>query len=284
MTSNTYIILNGEIVEEENALVSPVNRGMMYGDGCFETMKSYSGKFLGWDMHFDRLEAGLTYLNIDLPFNSDQLKAQIQNLLTPNELSHKETMIRLQCWREGGRGYHTDSSSAGWMIQASEISIKEKVVQLTLAKTRCIPSEALERKYKLSNGLNYIQAAQEAKRKSCDDALMLTMCDKISETTSANIFWVKDGQVFTPAIDCDLLPGVTRSLTIELIQSLDIPLEEGVYNVEDIQEAEAVICTNSIKEITEVNALDGIHYKLGHPVVMKIVAGFEQYKNDELSE
>ena len=87
---------------------------------------------------------------------------------------------------------------AHWMIQASEYESNKKELKLAVAQTRCIPSEALERKYKLSNGLNYVKAAQEAARSSCDDALMLTVDGEVSETTSANIFWVNEGKIFTP--------------------------------------------------------------------------------------
>jgi branched-subunit amino acid aminotransferase/4-amino-4-deoxychorismate lyase len=168
------------------------------------------------------------------------------------------------------------------MMQASALSKHQNPINLILAETRCIPSEALERKYKLSNGLNYIKAAQEAKEKSGDDALMLTVAGKISETTSANIFWIKGDKVFTPAVECDLLPGVTRSLAIQVIQSLGIEIEEGVYDLKAIEEAEAVFCTNSLKEISAVQRLDEHRFEVSHPLTQRIGTGFTQFKEQEL--
>jgi len=282
MKNQDAVILNGELVQENQAVVSPFNRGMMYGDGCFETIRSYSGKFLGWEMRFDRLKGGLDYLDIDIPFTSQELEEQILSLLDKNKLSKVDAMIRLQCWRKGGQGYTPSSSKADWMIQASSLSKNENPIDLVLAETRCIPSEALERKYKLSNGLNYIKAAQEARRKSGDDALMLTVKGKISETTSANIFWIMGDKVFTPAAECDLLPGVTRSIVIDVIQSLGIGFEEGVYDLEAIEEAEVVFCTNSLKEISVVQRLDEQIFEVSHPLTQKIETGFKQFKEKEL--
>ena len=282
MKNTDAVILNGEVVQENQALISPFNRGMMYGDGCFETIRSYSGKFLGWDMRFERLKGGLDYLNIDAPFTSQELKEQVLSLLSKNSLSKADAMIRLQCWRKGGRGYTPSSSEANWMIQASALSKHHNAINLILAETRCIPSVALERKYKLSNGLNYIKAAQEAKEKSGDDSLMLTVNGKISETTSANIFWVKGDKVFTPSVECYLLPGVTRSIVINVIQSLGIQIEEGVFDLGAIEEAEAVFCTNSLKEISEVQSLDEHRFEVSHPLVQKIKTGFNRFKEQEL--
>ncbi|MGN8225058.1 aminotransferase class IV [Gracilimonas sp. BCB1] len=284
MSKSVYMILNGELIPESAAAISPLNRGLMYGDGCFETLRSYSGKFLGWNDHIDRLSAGLDYLNIQAPFSSKELKEQVEKLLKQNQLKHAEAMIRIQCWRNGGRGYTPSSKNAQWMIQASKQQTERKDLKLSIAQTRCIPSEALERKHKLSNGLNYIKAAQEAAKRSCDDALMFTVDDKVSETTSANIFWIKEDKVYTPSTKCDLLPGVTRLLVLDVIRSLGLEFEESEYLLSDIRQAEAVFCTNSLMEIAEVLSLDEIRFEVNHPLVMKIKAGFDQMKVKEFQQ
>lgn len=284
MNDSLYMILNGELVTEQAAAISPLNRGMMYGDGCFETLRSYSGHLLGWDQHFDRLSGGLKYLGMEFPYTAQELKSQIEKLLEQNRLDHEEAMVRIQCWRDGERGYASSSRKADWMIQARKFNSKDAKLTLATVKTRCIPSEALERKYKLSNGLNYIKAAQEAHERSCDDALMLTVNDKISEATTANIFWIKDGQICTPSEECDLLPGVTRSIVMDVIRSLGIPLKEVESNRHEIEHAEAAFCTNSLIEIREVSALNDIQFELDHPLVMKVKVGFEQFKVKEFEK
>jgi branched-subunit amino acid aminotransferase/4-amino-4-deoxychorismate lyase len=221
---------------------------------------------------------------MDSHLNSVVWKNQMIELLEANDLSHKEAMIRIQCWREGGRGYTPDSSKVGWMIQASEIKSGNAPLKLMLAETRCIPSSALERKYKLSNGLNYILAAKEAAEQRVDDSVMLTINGSISETTSANIFWIKDDQVFSPAKECDLLPGITRQIIIELIESKSNGFEftEGIFQPEDIKKAEAVFCSNSLIELREVASFADVSFGLNNPLIMKLKESFEQFKRQEL--
>lgn len=284
MTEPDHIILNGELVEEHKARISPLNRGLMYGDGCFETMRYYGGSFLRWNRHFQRLKEGLDYLGINPAFTADKLLEQIFGLLEANDLADSEAMIRIQCWREGDRGYFTDSKKMGWMIQAGElISEEASPLKLTVAKTRCIPSEALGRKYKLSNGLNYIKAAEEASHRQCDDSLMLTLEKMISETTSANIFWLSDDVIYTPSEECDLLPGITRELIMEVIEDLGIQLEEGKFSLDEIKKAEAVFCTNSLIEIKEVGNLDDRSFETQHPVIknLKKVLNNIKYRNGQ---
>lgn len=284
MSDPRYIILNGEITEEQEARVSPLNRGMMYGDGCFDTMRYYAGSFLRWDRHFQRLEDGLEYLAINPAFTADELMEQILKLIGANQLTENEAMVRIQCWRKGGRGYATDSTDMGWMIQTGEAIPDATPLKLTVAETRCIPSAALQRKYKLSNGLNYIKAAQEASLRQCNDSLMLTVDDVISESTTSNIFWVKGDTVYTPSIECDLLPGVTRELMLEVISTSGIHIEEGEFGLEEIQKAETVFCTNSLIEVKEVSSLDDNIFDTDHPMVMKLKARFEQQKVKELTK
>lgn len=283
MKLNPAIVLNGEFVSEHKASVSPVNRGMMYGDGCFETLRLYEGKFLGWANHFDRLSRGLDYLGLDNELSSEKLKELILKLTNENGLLKKQAMIRIQFWRDGGRGYATNSSSTNWMAQVSEVARWVKPFRLTVATTRCIPSQSLDRRFKLSNGLNYIMAAKEADVKQADDALMLTINDKISETTSSNIFWIEEGKVFTPSKDCDLLPGVTRSIVKELCQTNNIPLETGTFQLQRLKNAEAVFCTNSLIELHEVANIDDAEFNASHSLISVIKSHFEDYKEEHLT-
>ncbi|MAO64571.1 MAG: hypothetical protein CL666_06200 [Balneola sp.] len=282
MSKTPVMILNGEFVSEQDAAVSPVNRGMMYGDGCFETLRFYAGKLLGWNQHFDRMKAGLHYLGMEANFDPQELKRSIIRLAQENHLLGKEAIIRIQCWRSGGRGYNPASTQSNWMVQISEISPRYEPMELVVANTRCIPNEALQRQYKLTNGLNYIKAAQEASARNADDALMLTMDKKVSETTSANIFWVKGDAVFTPSEECDLLPGVTRSIVTEVCKNLGISLQEGSFPIKDVLEAESIFCTNSLIEIRDVVSIDEREFDLDHPITIKIRAGFEAYKAEHL--
>ncbi|MDR9415856.1 MAG: aminotransferase class IV [Gracilimonas sp.] len=278
MNIESTMILNGEFIAEAEAKVSPANRGLMYGDGCFETMRLYQGAFLEWHKHIDRLKAGFNYLGLDFSFDDKVLKNSIVKLAEMNHLLDKDAMIRMQFWRGGERGYMTTSDQVHWMVQISDISLESDYINLIVADTRCIPSIALDRKYKLSNGLNYVIAAQEARKKEVNDALMLTTDMKISETTSANIFWVRDNTVFTPDVNCDLLPGVTRDLILKICEENLIPFKEGEFFLDEILKADAVFCTNSLIEIQPVISIDSTNFNINHILVQDLISHFEKFR------
>ena len=242
-----FININGTLFPEEQASLPATSRAVFYGDGCFETLVSYKGKFLHFEDHFARLQSGLKYLEMNLDLTKDQLKSEVQKLLEKNELEGEDSVVRIQCYREGHSGYFDISDRSGFIISNRSIPERSESLNLKTVSIPAIPSAALERKVKLSNSINYIKAVQEAKKKGGDDGLMVTVDSKISETTISNIFWIKGSQVFTPSVNCDLLPGVTRSILIELInQDLELELIEGAFGLEDIYSAEAVFFTNSV--------------------------------------
>lgn len=256
----------------------------MYGDGCFETLKSYQAKFLGWKAHFTRLVGGLNYLGMELPISSEELKQEVLDLLKVNNLMANEAMVRIQCWREGERGYKSTSHSSSRLIQVSSYDQPQNPIDLITAKTRCIPSEALERKHKLSNGLNYIKAAQEADVSQKDDALMLTMGGFVSETTIANVFWVKDEIFYTPSEECDLLPGITRGIVLGIIQDIGHPLKVGKFKPNSFYEADFAFCTNSLIEIREIGSVDDNQFKTGQDIILDVHASFQAYKSKALTQ
>lgn len=280
-----FVCFNGEILQEKEVRVSPLNRGMMYGDGCFETFRSYAGKFLGYDLHFTRLTDAFEYLSMDLPFDRDYLKSKIRELISRNKLDTVDSMIRVQCWRKGGRGYKTESRECEWIITVGEISDRfSHPSKLVTTKIPVLPSRALSRDFKLSNGLNYIIASDEAAKDDADDVVMLTMDDFVSETTIANMFWGNEDQIFTPSVDCDLLPGVTRELVIQATKESGFQIEEGKYLIEDLMAADFVFTTNSLSEIRPVQSINSMNFDTQHFLLKNLQSLFEEFKLRNLRE
>lgn len=274
-----FININGTLIPEEQASLPATSRAISYGDGCFETFVSYKGKFLLFEDHFARLQSGLKYLEMNLDLTKAQLKSEVQKLLDKNELEDEDSVVRIQCYREGGSGYFDISDRSGFIISNRLIPERPESIKLKTVSIPTIPSIALERKVKLSNSINYIKAAQEAKKKGGDDALMLTIDKNISETTISNIFWIKGNQVFTPSLNCDLLPGVTRSILIALIsQDSELKLVEGEFKLEEVYSAESVFCTNSVMEMKSVSGVDDYSYQADYSIVEKLKDDFKVYK------
>lgn len=280
-----FVCFNGSILQEKEVKISPLNRGIMYGDGCFETFKGYSGRFLHIEKNFKRLCEAALYLKIDIKLTLHQFYHHVIELIEANQHTEKQVIIRFQCWRKGKRGYKTENSGCNWVITSQEIlNHKSKPVQLIIAETPAIPTNTLNRRVKLSNGINYIIAAQEAIKKNAEDALMLTVNGYISETTNSNIFWGKGDSMYTPSLDCDLLPGFSRNLIINMLKNNRYTLKIGQYTVDDIMNADFAFTTNSISEIRSVESIDDTIFSSKHNVIATIYSLFEVEKNRMLKK
>ncbi|HEX6982566.1 MAG TPA: aminotransferase class IV [Balneolaceae bacterium] len=284
MKDNERIIYDSRLISAGEAVAPAHSRGLMYGDGLFETFRTYSAKTFLLEQHLKRLKEGLNLLKI--PFPSDlaieNLKPLIFRLLKAKDLSNDDAIIRIQVWRDGERGYMPDTSAnSHFSIIASKCPKIFKKPVLATVETRRIPSVALPSTYKFSNGINYILAANEAVDKGADDVLMQTTNGKISETTIANIFWIKGDKIFTPSIDCDLIPGITRSILIDL--SADgLSLDVGEFELNAILEADAVFMTNSVREILPVKAVNDHYFDIENDIIKELKNRFVNFRDEHL--
>jgi|GEM_PF-281876 len=153
---------------------------------------------------------------------------------------------------------------------------------LVTSRYRRIPDAALPVGVKWTNGINYILAAAEAQRRGADDALMLTVDGHLSETTVANLFWEESGTVYTPSAECDLLPGITRGILLELIDEAGIPLKTGQFEPSALHRADAVWICNSVRGICPVKKIDGRGYPVESSLLADITGRYESFKRGRM--
>jgi branched-subunit amino acid aminotransferase/4-amino-4-deoxychorismate lyase len=287
MSSNAqYVMVDGALKETDQPAVSATSRGLMYGDGCFETFCSYSGQFFKLSEHLQRLENGLSFLGIGYheDLRSPNLDDLICKLLKKNDLNSTRAVVRLQVWREGSRGYATDSSESSYSITVSKYENRKKDYTLATVPIRRIPSSAQPAEFKFTNGINYITAARQALEKGADDALMQTLDGSISETTIANVFWMKNEQVYTPSEKCEMLPGVTRSSVINFLRNeMDVKVNTGAYDLNDCKQADRMWVCNSVKEIQAVARLDKTSFPTTDSFYDVLKSGFKRHLENQFS-
>ena len=285
--SDRFVTVDGVIMESNEPAVSVNSRGLMYGDGCFETFCVYTGRSFKLKEHIKRLRSGLDFLQIEYPqeLEIEKVWPKIYELLNRNNLHQTKAIVRLQVWRQGGRGYSTESVASHYSIMCSKLNKPDtNSYRLATVDVKRIPSISLPSQYKFANGLNYITAANQAKHKEADDALMTTVDGWISETTIANIFWLKEDVVFTPSEACDILPGITRRIILGLLKNqLNIAVKEGTFGMDEIKKAELVFICNSVKEIVPIAGIDETQFDTRHPLLEKMQSCFKAYRNRQLS-
>ncbi|SMO68824.1 aminotransferase class IV [Fodinibius sediminis] len=270
----SWILFDGMLKPASSPVIPADSRGLMYGDGAFETIRVYRGSTLLLENHLDRLNRGLHALGMDQLDRTRKktLEGKLYQLLRKNDLLSRDAIIRLQFWRKGGRGYHAVDGHSRYAAVASVCpDYRQYYPVLATVSTRRIPSGCLPSEGKFTNGINYILAAREAADKGADDALMQTVDGAVSETTIANICWIKGTSIFTPSLQCDLLPGITRNIMLDIVnRNSELEMREGIYSVESLYKAEAVVLCNSVREIMAVSKVDGHVFETDHPVVSEL--------------
>lgn len=282
---DSKVVLNGEILDEDRACVPATSRGVKYGDGCFETLRAYNGQFLALGQHLKRLREGLEFLSIVSPniVEKNEFTRQTDKLLKVNNLFKTEAVVRLQVWREGGRGYRSTSTQAGYVLTANTYDSPQSSLHLATVETKRTPSTAVPSSYKLSSGLNHIIAAKQAAVQGADDALVETVDGFVAETTIANIFWKRGNQVYTPSVGCDILPGVTRNIICHILNDrLGVELQESQFTVGDIKNADAVWVCNSLREIQQVIRIDDTRFNNESPFIQLLKNEFATYRKEQL--
>jgi aminodeoxychorismate lyase len=267
-------MLNGRLVTRYRATVSVFDRGFLYGDGLFETIRVAGGKPFLWREHLRRLGNGAKFLGIKIPFTRQQLKAQAAKLIARNRLP--DSLLRITLSRGvGPRGYSpkgADSPTLVMTLDRAPVPAQSRMQQWSVitADIRLPEGEALAQ-FKTCNKLAQILARSRADAAGAHEALLLNTKGEVVEGAAGNLFWVKDGCVMTPPLHSGILAGVTRQAVLDICKKLGIPLRQNATTPEELAKAEGVFLSLSSLGVVEVVSLDGLRLRTS-PLTAKIHA------------
>lgn len=269
----TWVLLNDRLVAAAEACVSVFDRGFMYGDGVFETLRAYRGHPFRLAAHLDRLQASASAIRLDLPYPSERMAADIRTVLTRNDLDGVDAVVRVSVSR--GRGARGPSlagvSNPTYVVTAepvpeSVVDRRTAGVRLGIVNTRRVSGRALPTHAKHANYLNAILAHAEATAAGADDGLLLDSSGKVAECTGSNIFLVNGARLLTPDLKTGILPGITRELVLEICASNGFSADQARIDPAVLDDVEEVFITNSVSELVPVRAVDGRAYPVPGPV------------------
>ncbi len=279
----SWVCVNGEFVLDTDAKVSVWDHGYLYGDGLFETMRAYGGKIFALDAHLKRLRQGAKCLRLEINYADKQLQCLLQETIWRNDLA--SAYIRLTYSRGAGPiGLDPDLCPTGTLVimaKPSQVApvIYSEGISLGVSPIRRNHPAALSPAIKSLNFGNNILAKIWAKEHGYDDALMLNQDGWLTETTVSNLFFVKGAAVFTPALNTGILAGVTRECIINSTK-----VEQGMYALSQLLDADEIFLTNSGSEVIPVCALDGRIVGNGKPGMLtkQIHSDFQQLVREKL--
>jgi branched-chain amino acid aminotransferase len=266
------ISIDGEIVAPEQATISVLDRGLLYGDGCFEVLRTWSGVARDLEAHLDRLAGTAAFLR--LPCHRDVIRAEVERALAAAHVSPiDDRRVRIILTRGPG-GLAAPMASAG---PGRRIVIVEPVGELPREVTLALVDWPLParrtRGHKTLAYLDHLIARELARDVGADDAIRTDANGAIAEGGTCNVFAVSEGAVHTPAVDDGVLPGIVRGHVLALCEELGIPLRVRPLDVAEVREADEVFVTSSVRGVTPVVKVDQRALAPG-PITARIATEF----------
>lgn len=259
-----FVIINGNILEKGKTGISPDDHSYRYGDGLFETMKIVKGNILLEKHHFERLFSGLETLKFESQalFTKRKVSEQIKELCKKNNYE-ESARVRLSVSRGNGGLYDCDNKFSYliecWPLVQKDINENGLIIDIFPDARKSIDVFS---NLKSANYLPYVMAAIWAKENKLNDALILNQHDRICDSTIANVFWVKDNNIFTPPLNEGCVAGVMRKKILELTTGNSDHLIQGHILTEEILlQADEVFLTNAITGIRWVKECRGKVYE-----------------------
>ena len=282
MTATVYV--NGRISDEREAVVSVFDHGFLYGEGVYETLRTYNRRLFLFERHARRLRRSASMIALDLPFTDDQLLAAVTATMERTAFGD-EACVRVLVTRGVGElTYDPQATPAHTLV----IIVKPQVdppaeayrdgVGVAIVDIVRNHPGSVNPKIKSNNLLNNALAMQEALRRGAFEAVMRNFRGELTECSTANLFIVKDGVVSTPPIDAGLLPGITREFILELGAANGIRVQEAVLRDDDLYGADEAFLTSTTREAVPIVTVNERRIGNGKPgaVTLRLLDEFRR--------
>ncbi|MBV9209691.1 MAG: aminotransferase class IV [Acidobacteria bacterium] len=261
---HSRIILNGRLKEATRARLEAVTSASLYGRGVFTTLAVHHGEPFLWQEHWDRLALHADRLSVERSaFDEETVRASLMRLIEANEVEEGRARVTMLSNSSSGTWQleHEGEAQTNLLIMtgAAHKSAFEEGLAMTLSPYRVNTHSPLAG-VKSVNYLEQLLAREEARARDFDEAVRLNERGEVVSATMANIFWVKDGTLHTPALQTGALSGTTRAHVIVLASELSMPLIEGVYELNALSDADEIFLTSAGIGIGIVTTFDFHRY------------------------
>lgn len=268
------IYLNKSMIEATKARVAPVSSAMLYGRGVFTGVAIYNQQSFHWSDHWERLSNHAERLGISCAeLNEQGAGLALQKLIAVNRVSEGRARVILlarssrHVWQANPPG----PRKTDLLIMTGEPQqVSAAGVSLAVSPFRSNTFSPLVG-IKSLNYLDHVLSWEEAHARDFDEAVVLNERSEVVSATMANIFWVKDGTIHTPALSTGALAGITRNVVIKLASEHFIPVIEGVYEMPDLAEADEIFLTSASLGVAIVTAFDFRTYSVAAGSVVAIL-------------
>jgi branched-chain amino acid aminotransferase len=285
---NAVVYVNGRITDAATASIPVFDHGFLYGEGVYETLRTYALEPFLFDRHLRRLRRSAEMMALPVPFSDDELLARVRDTMT-SEIAPdggNEKYIRILLTRGvGDLSYKLDACPAPSLViivkplEAPPERTFREGLKVALVSVRRNHPQALNPLIKSNNLLNLALAMQEAYRRGAEEALMQNQAGELVECSQSNFFLVRNGEVLTPPLSAGLLPGITRQFVLELAADTGVRASETRLTPADLATAQEAFLTGTTREVTPIVGVDDRPIGTGQPgpVTKQLLAAFRQH-------
>jgi len=276
--------VNGRITPECEAVVSVFDHGFLYGEGIYETMRTYGGRPFLFDRHVRRLRRSARMIELALPFSDDQLASQIRATQTAAALDG-EAYIRVLITRGVGELTYdlkaTPSPSVVIIVKPQidpATEVYDKGVRVVIVDVVRNHPATVNPMIKSNNLMNSALAMQQALRSNAFEGVMRNYKGELTECTTANLFIVKDNVALTPPLEAGLLPGITREFLFDVGKEAGIEVVEKTLFDDDLFRADEAFLTSTTRELVPIVTVNDRTIGNGRPgpLTWKLLRAFRR--------
>jgi len=276
--------VNGRITPEGDAVISVFDHGFLYGEGIYETMRTYHRRPFLLDRHMRRLRRSAKMIDLPLPFSDEQLATQIRDTQALARIDG-EVYIRVLVTRGVGElTYDTKATPDPSMVIIIKPhvdpapAVYEQGVRVVIVDVVRNHPDSVNPMIKSNNLMNSALAMQEALRSNAFEGVMRNYLGELTECTTANLFIVKDTVALTPPLGAGLLPGITREFLFDVGKQVGVDVREQVLRDEDLFGADEAFLTSTTREAVPIVTVNDRSIGTGRPgpITWKLLEGFRR--------
>jgi branched-subunit amino acid aminotransferase/4-amino-4-deoxychorismate lyase len=272
---HTHVFLNERLLEASKARLAAVAGSALHGRGVFTTLAVYGSQPFLWPAHWARLKEHARRAGVECPFDEEETRDALARLIEKNGVVRGRARITILAreasgpWAAGGvaEGGVAEGGVAAGGSRGSDLllmtgdarAVDEEALALTVSPFRVNTHSPLAG-LKTTNYLEHLMAWEEARGRDFDEAVVLNERGEVASAAMANLFWVRQGAVHTPALATGALAGTTRARVIELAEGMAVPVVEGVSDLHALADADEIFLTSSGLGVALVTTFDFHRY------------------------
>ena len=258
----SIVFLNNSYLPMEEAKISPMDRGFLFGDGIYEVIPSYNGQLVGFAPHIERMNNGMKEIGIQCDWSLDQWREVANKLIEKNDGDNLGIYLHVSRGTDSKRfhAYPDDVAPTvfafAFEIPAAPVADKTQAKGYKVSTTRDLRWERCH--IKSTALLGNVMHFQHGFERGANETLLFNANNELTEASACNAYIVKDGVIVTPPLDNQILPGITRFMLLDILKKDgSLKVEERIVTMDEVHNADEVWVTSSSKEIAAVVEVDG---------------------------